>query len=213
MPAMNGVDRYPVRFSVDYPNRPLNRVSTLFRLLAAIPVLIMLTLLTGTGDRAWIGEHTAGVASGGVALLLVPVAVAVLVRRKYPRWWFDWNRELIRFLNRIGVYLVLMDDRYPSLDEQQSVHLEIDYPDPRELNRVLPLIKWLLAIPHYVALLFLHLAVIVCAVVAWFAVVFTGRYPRPLFDFVEGVFRWNNRVAGYMALLVTDRYPPFSLRA
>jgi hypothetical protein len=204
---------YAVRLSVEYPDRALNRLTTIFRALAALPVLFFLTLLTGTGDRAWIGDHTAGVASGGVALLIAPVAVALLVRKKYPRWWFDWNLELIRFVNRIVAYALLMDDRYPSFDEAQAVRLEVDYPDSRELNRFLPFVKWLLAVPHYVVLIFLHLAALLCAIAAWFSIVFSGSYPRRLFGFIEGVLRWNNRVVGYMALLVTDTYPPFSLRA
>jgi hypothetical protein len=203
---------YPLTFSIEYPDRPLNRLSTGFRVLLAVPILLLLTLLTGTGDRAWIGEHTAGVASGGVALLLAPVAAMLLFRRRYPRWWFDWNRELIRFVNRILVYVALMDDRYPSTEERQSVALEVDYPDAAGLSRWQPLVKWLLAIPHYIVLFFLHLAAVACIIAAWFAILFTGRYPRSLFDFVEGVLRWDNRVVAYFALLVTDRYPPFSLR-
>jgi hypothetical protein len=207
------VTDYPLSFSVDYPDRQLNRLSTFLRLFAALPVLILLSLLTGTGDRAWLGgQHTAGVASGGVALLVAPVAVMLLVRRKYPGWWFEWNRELIRFVNRIGVYLALMDDSYPSTDERQAVHLNLERPDGTGLNRFLPLVKWLLAFPHYIVLLVLHIAALVCVVIAWVAILIRGRYPRRLFDFVEGVFRWNNRVVAYMALLATDRYPPFSLK-
>jgi Domain of unknown function (DUF4389) len=135
-------------------------------------------------------------------------------RQKYPRWWFDWNRELMRFANRVGVYLALMDDRYPSTDEQQSMRLEFPYPDaPRDLNRWLPLVKWFLAIPHYIVLLFLWLAALVVVIIAWFAILFTGRYPRGLFDFVLGVLRWQNRVIGYAFTLVTDQYPPFRLGA
>jgi hypothetical protein len=138
----------------------------------------------------------------------------ILFRRKYPRWWFDWNVELLRFTNRVAVYLALMDDRYPSTHEVQSVHLDIDYPDVRrDLNRWLPLVKWLLAIPHYVVLLFLWIGAVVAVTVAWFAILFTGRYPRGLFGFVEGVLRWQNRVVGYAFVLATDRYPRFSLAA
>jgi hypothetical protein len=136
----------------------------------------------------------------------------ILFRQKYPRWWFDWNLELQRFGNRVGIYLALMDDRHPSSDDRQSVHLDYVYPDAqRDLNRWLPLVKWFLAIPHYIVLFFLDIAVIVVVIVAWFAILFTGRYPRGIFDFVEGVIRWHNRVIAYAFVLITDRYPPFSL--
>jgi hypothetical protein len=136
----------------------------------------------------------------------------ILFRQKYPRWWFDWNLELLRYQNRVGAYLALLDDRYPSTDERQSVQLDLPYPDAkRDLNRWLPLVKWLLAIPHYIVLLFLWLAVFVCVVFAWFAILFTGRYPQGLFEFIVGVIRWGNRVVGYAFLLVTDEYPPFRL--
>jgi len=151
-------------------------------------------------------------AGGGI--LFLPTLLMIVFRRKYPRWWFDWNRELLRFFNRVAIYLALLDDRYPSTDEEQSVHLELDYPDvPVELNRWLPLVKWFLAIPHYIALVFVDLAAVICVIIAWFSILFTGRYPRGLFDFVVGALRWNNRVAGYAFVLVTDRYPPFGLSA
>jgi hypothetical protein len=145
-------------------------------------------------------------------LLAIAPLLMILFRQKYPRWWFDWNVALLRFMNRIGAYLLLLRDEYPSSDDEQNVHLELDYPNvPTQLNRWLPLVKWLLAIPHFIVLIFLSLAAIVVAIVAWFAILFTGRYPRWAFDFVAGVMRWNNRVLGYAVLLVTDQYPPFSL--
>ena len=191
-----GETAYPVQFSVDYPDRDLNRLTTAFRLFMAIPILIVVASLGG--------EHG--------ALLFIPPLLLILFRQKYPRWWFDWNLELLRFENRIGAYLALLDDRYPSTDEHQSVRLEFPYPDAeRDLNRWLPLVKWFLAIPHYVVLVFLWLAALVSIILAWFAILFTGRYPRGLFDFVVGVGRWTNRVAAYAFVLVTDRYPPFRL--
>ena len=203
---------YPVQFSVDYPDRDLNRLTTFFRIFVAIPILIILA--TVSGGEAWqYGEEagqTSTAAAGG--LLFLGPLLMILFRKKYPRWWFDWNLELSRFSARVGVYLALMDDRYPSTDEGQSVHLDFPFPDvPRDLNRWLPLVKWLLAIPHYIVLLFLFIAAIVTIFIAWFAILFTGRYPRGLFDFVEGVGRWTNRVAAYAFLLVTDKYPPFRL--
>jgi hypothetical protein len=197
---------------VDYPARPLDRLRTAFRIFTVIPIAIVLATVAGS---TWQSNGRSGsmvVAAGAGGLLFLGPLLMILFRQKYPRWWFDWNRELLRFTNRVMAYLALMDDRYPSTDEEQSVHLDFPYPDaPRELNRWLPLVKWFLAIPHYVVLFFLGIAAFIAVVVAWFAILVTGRYPRGLFDFVEGVIRWNNRVTGYALILVTDRYPPFRL--
>ena len=206
-----GGDQYPVEFSVEYPDRDLDRVSTAFRIIAAIPILVVLGAIGG-GWGNWGGGNGEWVAAGGGGILFFPALLMILFRQKYPRWWYDWNLELLRFQNRVGVYLGLLDDRYPSTDERQSVSLEFPYPDAKQgLNRWLPLVKWLLAIPHYVVLVFLGLAAIVCVILAWFAILVTGRYPRGLFDFVVGVMRWANRVVGYAFVLVTDEYPPFRL--
>jgi hypothetical protein len=201
---------YPVSFSVDYPDRPLNRLSTAFRIFAAIPILILAALLENQGYGSANGGWYIP-AAGGVGLVVIPTVLMILFRQKYPRWWFDWNRELLRFGNRVSVYLALMDDRYPSTDEMQAVRLDFPYPDATGLSRGLPLVKWLLAIPHYVVLFFLSLAAFFAVVGAWFAILFTGRYPRGIFGFVEGVIRWHNRVVGYAFTLVTDSYPPFRL--
>jgi hypothetical protein len=206
---MNGA--YPVEFSVDYPERPLDRLTTAFRIFVAIPILIVLGLVSGgTWEYSSHNGGTGAAAAGG--LLFAAPLLLILFRQKYPRWWFDWNLELLRFTNRVTVYLALMNDRYPSTDEHQSVHLEIQYPDATQLNRFLPIVKWLLAIPHYIVLFFLDIAVVVVVIITWFAILFTGRYPRGMFDFVEGVYRWHNRVIAYALILVTDRYPPFSLQ-
>jgi hypothetical protein len=208
-----GDDQYPVQFSVDYPDRDLNRLTTAFRIIVAIPIVIVLAAIGGNDwSGGWGGEHGAVFAAGGSGLLFFPTLLMIVFRQKYPRWWYDFNLELLRFQNRVGVYLGLLDDRYPSTDERQSVSLEFAYPDAKQgLNRWLPLVKWFLAIPHYIVLFFLILAAIVCVIIAWFAILFTGRYPRGLFDFVVGVGRWSNRVTGYAFVLVTDKYPPFSL--
>ena len=200
---------YPVQFDVTYPDRDLNRLSTGFRIFAAIPIVLLAATI---GGHAWGG--TGPVIAGGFGgLLFLPVLLMIVFRQKYPRWWYDWNLQLMRFSNRIGVYVALMDDRYPSTDEEQSVQLDFPYPDARNgLNRWLPLVKWFLAIPHYIVLIFLYLGAIVSVVIAWFAILFTGRYPRGLFDFLVGVGRWTNRVSGYAFMLVTDEYPPFRLR-
>jgi Domain of unknown function (DUF4389) len=206
---------YPLRFSVDYPERPLDRLSSFFRVLFVIPIVIVLSSISGFSaapfDEAT--DQATTIVVGGVGLLFIPVLLMLLFRAKYPRWWFDWNLQLQRFANRVAAYLLLMDDRYPATDDEQSVHLDFPYPEvERDLNRGLPLFKWLLAIPHYVVLIILHIGVVVAVIIAWFAILFTGRYPRGLFNYVEGVMRWHNRVIAYAFTLITDRYPPFSLQ-
>jgi hypothetical protein len=205
---------YAAGLEIDYPDR-LDRLTTLFRLLWIIPIAVVLSLLTATGNQTVVtqtGERVT-TSGGGIAGGLWLATVLMLVFRvRYPRWWFDFARELTRFEARVGAYLALLTDRYPSTVEEQAVHLELAYPDvERDLNRWLPLVKWLLALPHYLVLVVLWLLAIVAVVVAWFAILVTGRYPRPLFDFVVGVGRWSLRVAAYAFLLVTDRYPPFRL--
>jgi hypothetical protein len=202
------VSPYPVRFDVDFPTRPLGRLTTAFRIILALPIVVLLTMLTSAIAQNDDNRGTIALAAG---VLFLPLVLMLLFRQKYPRWWFDWNLNLLRFSNRVTAYLALLDDRYPSTDEEQSVHLEFAYPDAHQLKRWLPLVKWLLAIPHYVVLLFLGIASIAVIVIAWFAILFTGRYPRRLFNFVVGVLRWSNRVTAYAFALVTDRYPPFRL--
>lgn len=203
---------YPVQFAVDYPDRPLNRLTTAFRIFVAIPIGIVLSTVSGSTIVGYADRTAVAVGAGG--LLFLGPLLMIVFRRKYPRWWFDWNLELQRFTNRVVAYLALMDDRYPATDDQQAVHLDYAYPDAaRDLNRWLPLVKWLLVIPHFVVLVFLWVAGLVTVVLAWFAILFTGRYPRGMFGFVEGVLRWSQRVAAYAFVLVTDKYPPFRLSA
>ena len=203
---------YPVQFEVEYPDRELDRVHTGFRIFAAIPILIVIGAVSGHETAYSDSSHTWTIAAGAGGLLFFAPLLMIVFRQKYPRWWFDWNRELLRFENRVGAYLALMDDHYPSTDEKQGVTLELPYPDAeRDLNRWLPLVKWFLSIPHYFVLAFLWLGALIVVIVAWFVIHFTGRYPRGMFDFVEGVFRWTNRVVAYAFLLVTDEYPPFRL--
>jgi hypothetical protein len=203
---------YPVQFSVDYPERPLNRVTTAFRIFVAIPIVFLLEAVSGGRFVPSHGGQVVVYGAGG--LLFLGPLLMILFRQKYPRWWFDWNLELQRFSNRVLVFLTLMDDRYPATEDRQSVRLDYPYPDvPRELNRWLPLVKWLLAVPHFIVLAFLTVAGVIATIGAWFAILFTGRYPRGIFVFVEGVLRWWQRVVAYAFLLVTDKYPPFRLAA
>ena len=201
---------YPAKLSIEYPDR-LSRLTTFFRLFMLIPIAIILGLIVGsTYDSSGTGGWSFQYAAGGVVVL--PIVLMILFRQKYPKWWFDWNVALTKFTARVAAYIDLLTDEYPSTDEEQVVHIEIPYPDAKnELNRWLPLVKWFLAIPHYIILWFLYIAAIVCVIIAWFAILFTGRYPRGLFDFVVGVYQWSLRIAVYAFLLTTDRYPPFRL--
>jgi Domain of unknown function (DUF4389) len=210
-PSQESQAAYPVQFSVAYPG-VLNRMRTAFRLIWAIPIVIVYGLVGGHQEAYGSGSHAWTIGAGAGGLLFLAPLVMILFRQKYPRWWFDWNQELLRFSNRLSVYLALMDDHYPSTDEHQNVALDFPYPDAKEgLNRWLPLVKWFLAIPHYILLVFLWIAAVVAVIIAWFAILFTGRYPRGLFEFVLGVMRWTNRVIAYAFILVTDQYPPFQL--
>ena len=213
-------ESYPARLNIDYPEK-LDRLTSFFRLIWAIPILIVLSVLSATSTSTMTvvtrtGEVVSRATStgGGIATALFGATLLmILFRRRYPRWWFDFAREFARFGARVGAYLALLTDRYPSTVEEQTVHLEIDYPDvEQDLNRWLPLVKWFLAIPHYIVLAFLAIGAFFAIVIAWFAILFTGRYPRGLFDYVVGVGRWALRVQAYVSLLVTDRYPPFSLK-
>ncbi len=218
---MNNPAEYPARLEIDYPEK-LDRLTTFFRVIWLIPIAIILGLISGAGETVTrtvilngAGEVirvTQDTVGGLLSGLTTATALLIIFRQRYPRWWFDFSRELTRFGARVSAYTALLTDRYPSTVDEQSVHLEIDYPNAEtDLNRWLPLVKWLLAIPHYIVLFFLGLAALFAVILAWFAILVTGQYPRGLFDFTVGVSRWSLRVTAYAFLLVTDRYPPFSL--
>jgi len=201
---------YPIQFNIDYPDHKLNRLTTFFRIFSIIPIALILCLLVGSdvhwGTAAW----RFGLASG--AFLFFPLLLMILFRQKYPRWWFNWNVELVKFGYRVATYFLLMNDKYPSTDEEQWVHTELPYPDTKNgLNRWMPIVKWFLAIPHYICLWAVGIAVFIVEIIAWFAILFTGNFPRSLFDFVQGFLKWSLRVEAYAFLLLTNKYPPFSL--
>jgi hypothetical protein len=205
---------YPATLTIDYPDRKLNRLTSFFRVFVAIPIAIILGLL-GSGAYT-LGAHSGFwrtcLTTGGI--LFLPLVLMILFRNKYPKWWFDWNLAFTKFSYRVVSYILLLRDEYPSTEEEQAVHLNLIYPDVKtQLGRGWPLIKWFLAIPHYVVLFFLFIAMVVVAIIAWFSILFTGHYPRGLFDFAVGVLRWALRVSAYAFLLITDKYPAFSLDA
>jgi uncharacterized protein DUF4389 len=205
---------YPARLTIDRPET-LDRLTTLLRFLWIIPILIVFTLVSGDRTGSVVTTETGErIRTGGTSIafsISLATALMLLFRQRYPRWWFDFQLALARFSYRVGAYALLLRDEYPSTEDEQAVHLDVDYPDAKQLSNWLPLVKWLLAIPHYVVLAFLTVGVVVAVLIAWIAILITGRYPRALFDYVVGVARWVLRVHAYAFLLVTDRYPPFSL--
>jgi hypothetical protein len=214
--------QYAARLQIDYPEQ-LDRLTTLLRIFWIIPIAIIFSLVSNAGqtvtntvilnEAGHVIERTRDTAGGLATGLVTATALMIIFTQTYPRWWFDFARELTRFGARVGAYFCLLTDQYPSVVEEQSVHIEIDYPDVKTgLNRWLPIVKWLLAIPHYIVLAFLGIGAMFAIIIAWFAILFTGKYPEGLFNYVVGVFRWGLRVQAYVTLLVTDEYPPFSLK-
>lgn len=206
--------KYPASFDVDYV-ADHDRVTSFFRVLWSIPAIVILTLLSGSGSEQFINEAGKGTSANGSGIaggLFVATALMIAFRQRYPRWWFDFGLELNRFSSRVGAYLFLLTDRYPATEEKQAVHLDLKYPNVKQdLTWWMPFVKWFLAIPHYLALFVLVVAAFFATVIAWFSILFTGQYPKSIFDFVVGVGRWGVRVTAYAFLLTTDEYPPFSL--
>ncbi len=223
---------YPARLHIDYPERS-SRLATLFRLILVIPIYLLFALVSGTmglpyepvgflpnfctacpNDEYWHVSNLIGQITGNVFLsLFLGTMFMIVLRKKYPRWWFEFVYAMNKFAGRLWAYFTLLTDQYPSTDEEQTYHLRVDFPDvENELNRWLPLVKWALAIPHYIMIGFLSIGIILATIIAWFAILITGKYPRPLFDFVVGSYRFFIRVYAYSIWLVTDRYPPFSLK-
>ena len=210
-------NKYPASLFIDYPDKPRNKMTVFFRLITVIPIGIILSLISGSTFERTVNNATYEItyeigAAGGIVFLAL--VLMILFQQKYPKWWFEWNVALTKFSYRVSSYILLLRDEYPSTDEEQAVHIDIAYPDVKnDLNSGMPLIKWFLAIPHYFILAFLIIAAAISVIIAWFAILFTGKYPEGLFNFVTGVLRWGLRVIAYATLLVTDTYPPFTLEA
>ncbi len=203
-------NNYPTRLTIDYPEK-LDRFSSFFRIFFVIPIMIVLSLVSGGRYEHYADVGTAYSYNAG-GIIFLATLLLIVFRQKYPKWWFDWNLALMKFCTRVAAYFLLLRDEYPSTDDEQAVHIEIGYPDAaKDLNRFLPLVKWFLAIPHFVVLTFVYVGLVFSVIIAWFAVVFAARYPKGLFNFAAGALRWTLRVVSYAFLLTTDKYPPFSL--
>jgi len=208
---VDNLENYPVNLQIEYPETS-DKLTTFFRLILVLPIFLILILLLSNGADADTGRDSSLLWGGGIVWF--PTLLMIVFRRKYPKWWYDWNLNLTKFGIRVASYIFLLRDEYPSTDEDQEVHVEMPYPDvDQELNQWMPLVKWFLAIPHYIVLAILWAAMLICVIITWFVIFFTGRYPRELHEFVVGVMRWTLRVEAYAFLLTTDEYPPFTLRA
>ncbi len=204
--------KYPVSLDIDYSDKS-DRLTAFFRLILIIPIFIILLLISGgTSDSGEINEYSNwSIAVGG--LIIIPTLLMILFRQKYPKWWFNFNLELVKFTTRVFAYLFLLRDEYPSTDEEQAVHIDIKYPNvEKDLTNWMPLVKWFLAIPHVIVLCFMWIGAVIAIVIAWFAILFTGTHPKGIHEFIVGVIRWSLRVEAFALLLTTDEYPPFSLK-
>ncbi len=199
---------YPVRFEAEYPEQ-LGRLSSAFRIILYIPVAIFLALVGGQAfSYSDFGDATTTSVAGGGGIILA-IWATVIVRQYVPHWLFDFQVALMRFQARAYGYLALLTDRFPAFEGEYPINFEVRYPDKLSRWKV-AIWKIITSIPHIIILIFLFLAAFVVIVIAWFAILFTGRYPQGLHTFVAGVFRWSLRVQAYF-LSLTDDYPPFSL--
>jgi hypothetical protein len=195
-PVATAAADYPARFDVEYPER-LSRWKIFVKWLFAIPHFIIVYLLQIVG-----------------ALMVFVAFFSILFTKRWPLMMFEFMVQIQRWTENVTVYaLTLQRDEYPPFSGEAgeyAVLFEID--NDESLSRWKIFVKWLLVIPHLIVLAFLAIAASVAVFIGFFAILFTARFPRGLFDFVVGVLRWTIRVNAYAGWLMTDRYPPFSLK-
>jgi hypothetical protein len=197
---------YPAQLSIKYNNKS-NRVTVFFRLFLVLPILIIFILLLGL----LVQDNDSNAVQIGGGFLFFPIMLMIVFRQKYPKWWFDWVYELTKFVNRVSAYMMLLTDKYPSTDEEQDVEVSLEYPNVKEdLNRYLPLIKWLLAIPHLLIMIIFLVLWLLLSPIVWLIVLIMGKMPEKLFNFLVGFLRYVLRVGAYSILLITDKYPSFN---
>ena len=184
--------------------RKRNRATTFFRPILIIPILIFVGTFSSSNSGATSISFT----------LAVPVLLALVFRNIYPSYIYGFNQSFLELQNRISLYALYLTDEFPSIEK--SKYVTITLPEVRggkALNRWLPLVKWLLAIPLYVVGVVYLAVTVIYTIIAWFNILFTGKYPKFAIDFVVGTVQFWNRVTGYAFILVTDEYPTFSVKA
>ena len=194
-----------IETQIDVSLTERNRLTALFRIILVVPAFIF---VSSFAPATAVSDDAFGIFAG---LLALPAALAIVVRQVYPSFVLAFNEALLSLQTRVDAYLLLLTDEYPSIEENDLVSVTFPEVDAKQLNRFLPLIKWLLALPLYlVGILYIIYAALL-TLLGWFSILFTGNYPEVCAEGVVGTIAYWNRVVGYAFLLVTDEYPTFSL--
>ncbi len=203
-----------IETQIDVTLTERNRMTALFRLILVAPAFIFVSSFASFSDLS--SDSTAGLSSDSTAgiaagFLILPLVLALVVRQAYPSYLLAFNEALISLQTRLTAYMVVLTDEYPSIEDNDVVSVTFPEVDPKALNRFLPLVKWLLALPLYIVGIIYAIYAIFLTLFAWINVIFTGNYPERCAEGVVGTIAFWNRVTGYALLMVTDEYPTFSL--
>ena len=194
-----------IETQIDVSLTERNRLTAFFRIILVVPVFIFVSSFS---PATAFSDDAAGILAG---LMALPAGLAIVVRQVYPSYVLAFNEALLSLQTRVDVYLVLLTDEYPSIEENDLVSVTFPEVDAKQLNRWLPLIKWLLAVPLYIVGIVYIIYAALLTLLGWFSILFTGKYPEVCAEGVVGTIAYWNRVIGYAFLLVTDEYPTFSL--
>ena len=194
-----------IETQIDVTLTERNRLTAFFRIILVVPAFIFVASFSPTSAFS---DDAMSIYAG---LLALPAALAIIVRQVYPSYVLAFNDALLSLQTRVDAYLLLLTDEYPSIEENDVVSVTFPEVDAKQLNRWLPLVKWLLAVPLYLVGIVYVIYAAILTVIAWFSVLFTGNYPEFCAEGVVGTIAYWNRVAGYALLLVTDEYQTFSL--
>jgi hypothetical protein len=195
-----------IETQIDVSLTERNRLTALFRLVIAAPMLIFIASFAPSADL-----FSSDANYFMVGFLSLPVALAIVFRQIYPSYLLTFNEALLSLQTRVDAYVLLLTDGFPSIEENDVVSVVFPEVDAKALNRWLPLIKWFIAIPLYLVGIFYAIYAAFLTLFGWISILFTGNYPERCAEGVVGTIAYWNRVIGYALLLVTDEYPTFSL--